>query len=247
VPKIKVIDRMSGKTWDADVDTEKLCMSTVWSSVFGLSQKCFPMTPDRFGQVMRLVKPGFGSVYVEALVLPDTVRFFVADLVIISPRGVDITELFYDLRLGEMGITYGNTFMPLRINWENAKCLDRTCVIFGALVRDADTLRHVPIIYEKEYLEWLRAMLAKRPAETWEVIMQRLQIYESTLNRLLEELSKLADRSAYELAISVINQARNLMSQIQALTQQPRPAVSNRFGYVGIKFFIPWRIYRLCV
>jgi hypothetical protein len=65
-------------------------------------------------------------------------------------------------------------------------------------------------------------MLAKRPAETWEVIMQRLQIYESTLNRLLEELSKLADRSAYELAISVINQARNLMMQIQALQQQPR-------------------------
>jgi len=35
-------------------------------------------------------------------------------------------------------------------------------------------------------------------------------------------LSKLADRAAYELAISVINQARNLMSQVQALTQQPR-------------------------
>jgi len=222
VPKIKIIDRMSGKTWDADVDTEKLCLSSVWATMFGVSMKCYPMTPDRFTQVMRLVRPGFGSVYVEALTLPDTIRFFVADLVVISPRGVDITEMFYDLRLGEVGITYGNAFMPLRINWENAKCLDRTCVIFGALVRDDNALRHVPIIYEKEYLEWLRAMLAKRPAETWEVIMQRLQIYESTLNRLLEELSKLADRAAYELAISVISQARNLMSQIQALTQQPR-------------------------
>jgi hypothetical protein len=171
---------------------------------------------------MRLVKPGFGSVYVEALVLPDTIRFYVADLVIVSPRGVDVTEMFFDLRLGEVGITFGNAFMPVRFNMENAKCAGRTCVIFGALVRDDNVLRHVPIIYEKEYLEWLRAMLAKRPAETWEVIMQRLQIYESTLNRLLEELSKLADRSAYELAISVINQARNLMSQIQALTQQPR-------------------------
>ena len=222
MPKIKIIDRMSGKTLDAEVDTEKFCLSNVWATVFGMPTKCYPMTPDRFAQVMRLVKPGFGSVYVEALTLPDTIRFFVADLVIISPRGVDITELFYDLRIGEVGITYGNVFMPLRINWENAKCLDRTCVIFGALVRDDNVLRHAPIIYEKEYLEWLRAMLAKRPAETWEVVMQRLQIYESTLNRLLEELSKLADRSAYELAISVINQARNLMSQIQALTQQPR-------------------------
>jgi len=224
VPKIKIIDRMSGKTWDADVDTEKLCLSSVWSSVFGVSQKCFPMTPDRFGQVMRLVKPGFGSVYVEALVLPDTIRFYVADLVIVSPRGVDVTEMFFDLRLGEVGIIFGNAYVPLRINWENAKCAGRTCVIFGALVRDDNVLRHVPILYEKEYLEWLRAMLAKRPAETWEVIMQRLQIYETTLNRLLEELSKLADRSAYELAISVINQARNLMAQIQALTQQPRPS-----------------------
>ena len=222
--KIKIIDRMSGKTWDTEVGTERLCLTSTWASVLGMSQKCFPMTPDRFAQVMRLVRPGFGSVYVEALVLPDTIRFFVADLVIVSPRGVDITELFYDLRLGEMGIIFGNAFMPLRFSWENAKCADRTCVIFGALVRDENVLRHVPIIYEKEYLEWLRAMLAKRPAETWEVIMQRLQIYESTLNRLLEELSKLADRSAYELAISVINQARNLMSQIQALTQQqPRP------------------------
>jgi hypothetical protein len=222
VAKIKVIDRMSGKTWDADIDTERLCLSSVWSSVFGGSQKCFPMTPDRFGQVMRLVKPGFGSVYVEALVLPDTVRFYVADIVIVSPRGVDVTEMFFDLRLGEVGITFGNAFMPVRINWENVKCGGRTCVVFGALVRDDNVLRHVPIIYEKEYLEWLRAMLAKRPAETWEVVMQRLQIYESTLNRLLEELSKLADRAAYELAISVINQARNLMSQVQALTQQPR-------------------------
>jgi hypothetical protein len=222
VTRIKIIDRLSGKTWDAFVDTEKLCLTSVWSTMLGMTQKCFPMTPDRFSQVMRLVRPGFGSVYAEAMVLPDTVRFFVADLVIISPRGVDITELFYDLRLGEVGITYGNAFMPLRFNWENAKCVDKTCVIFGALVRDDNVLRHVPIIYEKEYLEWLRAMLAKRPTETWEVVMQRLQIYESTLNRLLEELSKLADRSAYELAISVINQARNLMSQIQALTQQPR-------------------------
>jgi hypothetical protein len=180
------------------------------------------MTPDRFARVMQLVRPGFGSVYVEALVLPDTIRVFVADLVIISPRGVDVMEMFYDLRLGEVGITFSNAFMPVRINWENVRCEGRTCVIFGALVRDDNVLRHVPIIYEKEYLEWLRAMLAKRPAETWEVIMQRLQIYESTLNRLLEELSKLADRSAYELAVSVINQARNLMMQIQALMQQPR-------------------------
>jgi hypothetical protein len=219
VPKIKVIDRMSGKTWDADVDTEKLCLSSTWATMFGVSQKCFPMTPDRFGQVMRLVRPGFGSVYVEALILPDTVRILVADIVVISPKGVDITELFYDLRLGEMGIIYGNAFMPVRFNMENAKCVDRTCVLFGAFVRDDNVLRHVPILYEKEYLEWLRAMLAKRSAETWEVVMQRLQIYESTLNRLLEELSKLADRSAYELAISVINQARNLMSQVQALQQ----------------------------
>jgi hypothetical protein len=222
VPKIKIIDRMSGKTWDADVDTEKLCLSTTWTTMLGLSQKCLPMTPDRFAQLMRHVRPGFGSVYVEALVLPDTIRVFVADLVVISPRGVDVVEMFYDLRLGEVGITFSNTFMPVRINWENAKCEGRTCVIFGALVRDENTLRHVAIIYEKEYLEWLRAMLSKRPAETWEVIMQRLQIYESTLNRLLEELSKLADRSAYELAISVIQQARNIMTQIQALTQQPR-------------------------
>jgi hypothetical protein len=223
VPRIKVIDRMSGKTWDADVDTEKLCLTSTWAAMFGMSQKCLPMTPDRFSQVMRLVRPGFGSVYTEAMVLPDTIRFFVANLVIVSPRGVDIVELYYDLRLGEMGITYGNSFMPLRFSWENAKCVDKTCVIFGALVRDDNVLRHVPIIYEKEYLEWLRAMLAKRQAEVWEVVMQRLQIYESTLNRLLEELSKLADRTAYELAISVINQARNLMTQIQALTQQPRP------------------------
>jgi hypothetical protein len=190
--------------------------------MLGLSQKCLPMTPERFAQLMRYVRPGFGSVFVEALVLPDTVRVFVADLVVISPRGVDVVEMFYDLRLGEVGITFSNAFMPVRINWENAKCEGRTCVIFGALVRDENTLRHVAIIYEKEYLEWLRAMLSKRPAETWEVIMQRLQIYESTLNRLLEELSKLADRSAYELAISVIQQARNIMTQIQALTQQPR-------------------------
>jgi hypothetical protein len=222
VTKIKLIDRMSGKTWDVDVDTDKMCLSNIWSSVFGVSQKCMPMTPERFSQLMRLVRPGFGSVYVEAMVLPDTVRVFVADIVVISPRGVDIVELFYDLRLGDMGITYGNAFMPVRFNMENVKCVDRTCVLFGAFVRDDNVLRHVPIIYEKEYLEWLRAMLAKRPAETWEVIMQRLQIYESTLNRLLEELSKLADRSAYELAISVINQARNLMMQIQALQQQPR-------------------------
>jgi len=222
VPKIKIIDRMSGKTWDADVDTEKLCLSSTWSTMFGLSQKCLPMTPDRFAQIMRYVRPGFGSVYVEALVLPDTIRVFVADLVVISPRGVDVTEMFYDLRLGEVGIIFGNAFMPVRINWENAKCEGRTCVVFGALVRDDGALRHVPIIYEKEYLEWLRAMLAKRPAESWEVIMQRLQIYESTLNRLLEELSKLADRSAYELAVMVIQQARNIMSQVQALTQQPR-------------------------
>jgi hypothetical protein len=213
---------MSGKTWDAEVDTEKLCLSNVWATMFGVSQKCLPMTPDRFAQLMRYVRPGFGSVYVEALVLPDTIRVFVADLVIISPRGVDVMEMFYDLRLGEVGITFSNAFMPVRINWENARCEGRTCVIFGALVRDDNVLRHVPIIYEKEYLEWLRAMLAKRPAETWEVIMQRLQIYESTLNRLLEELSKLADRSAYELAVSVIQQARNIMTQIQALTQQPR-------------------------
>jgi hypothetical protein len=171
---------------------------------------------------MRYLRPGFGSVYVEAFVLPDTIRVYVADLVIVSPRGVDITELLYDIRLGEVGITFSNSFLPVRFSWENAKCSGRTCVIFGALVRDDNVLRHVPIIYEKEYLEWLRAMLAKRPAETWEVIMQRLQIYESTLNRLLEELSKLADRSAYELAISVINQARNIMTQIQSLTQQPR-------------------------
>ena len=222
MPKIKIIDRMSGKTWDAEVDTEKLCLSNVWATMFGVSQKCLPMTPDRFARVMQLVRPGFGSVYVEALVLPDTIRVFVADIVIISPRGVDITEMFYDLRLGEVGINFGNAFMPVRLNMENVKCEGRTCVVFGALVRDDNVLRHVPIIYEKEYLEWLRAMLAKRPAETWEVIMQRLQIYESTLNRLLEELSKLADRSAYELAVSVINQARNLMMQIQALTQQPR-------------------------
>ena len=149
MPKIKIIDRMSGKTWDADVDTEKLCLSSVWSSVFGVSQKCFPMTPDRFGQVMRLVKPGFGSVYVEALVLPDTIRFYVADLVIVSPRGVDVTEMFFDLRLGEVGITFGNAFMPVRFNMENAKCAGRTCVIFGALVRDDNVLRHVPILYEK--------------------------------------------------------------------------------------------------
>jgi hypothetical protein len=228
VPKIKIVDRMSGKTWDADVDTEKLCLSTTLGVVFGLSQKCLPMTPDRFAQLMRYVRPGFGSVYVEALVLPDTIRVFVADLVVISPRGVDITEMFYDLRLGEVGITAFDTFMPVRLNWENAKCVGRTCVIFGALVRDNNVLRHVPIIYEKEYLEWLRAMLAKRPAETWEVIMQRLQIYESTLNRLLEELSKLADRSAYELAIMVIQQARNIMTQVQALTQQQQPKVGGQ-------------------
>ncbi len=222
MPRIKIIDRMSGKTWDADVDTEKMCLSTTWSTVFGMSQKCFPMTPDRFAQFMRHIRPGFGSVYVEAMVLPDTVRVFVADFVIISPRGVDIVELLYDLRLGELGIIFGNAFMPVRVNMENVRCVNRTCVVFGALVRDENVLRHVPIIYEKEYLEWLRAMLAKRPAETWEVIMQRLQIYESTLNRLLEELSKLADRSAYELAMSVIQQARNLMTQIQALTQQSR-------------------------
>jgi hypothetical protein len=212
---------MSGKTWDADVDTEKLCLTTTWG-MLGLSQKCLPMTPDRFAQLMRHVRPGFGSVYAEALVLPDTIRVFVADLVIISPRGVDVMEMFYDMRLGEVGITFSNAFMPVRINWENARCEGRTCVIFGALVRDDNVLRHVPIIYEKEYLDWLRAMLAKRPADSWEVIMQRLQIYESTLNRLLEELSKLADRSAYELAVSVIQQARNIMTQIQALTQQPR-------------------------
>jgi len=222
VTKIKVVDRMSGRTYDAVVDTEKLCLSTVWSAVFGTSQRCLPMTPDRFAQIMRYTRPGFGSVYIDALVLPDTIRVHVADLVVVSPRGVDIVELFYDLRIGELGITFNNAFMPVRFNWENAKCGGRTCVIFGALVRDDNALRHVPIIYEKEYLDWLKAMLTKRPAETWEVIMQRLQIYESTLNRLLEELSKLADRSAYELAISVINQARNIMTQIQALTQQPR-------------------------
>jgi hypothetical protein len=224
VPKIKIIDRMTGKTWDADVDAEKLCLSSAWATMFGVSQRCLPMTPDRFAEFMRHLKPGFGSVYAEAMVLPDTIRVFVADLVIVSPRGVDITELFYDLRLGERGIIFGNAFMPVRINWENAKCGGHTCIVFGALVRDDNVLRHVPIMYEKEYLEWLRAMLAKRPAETWEVIMQRLQIYESTLNRLLEELSKLADRSAYELAVSVIQQARNIMAQVQALAQQPRPS-----------------------
>jgi hypothetical protein len=168
------------------------------------------------------VRPGFGSVYAEALVLPDTIRVFVADLVVISPRGVDIMEMFYDLRLGEVGIVFNNAFTPIRISWENVRCEGRTCVTFGVFVRDDGVVRHVPIIYEREYLEWLRAMLAKRPAETWEVIMQRLQIYEMTLNRLLEELSKLADRSAYELAVSVIQQARNIMAQVQALTQQQK-------------------------
>jgi len=222
VVKIKVIDKLSGKTYEALVDTEKICVGSQVSYWLGMATRCFPMTPERFSTLMRHVLPGFGSVYIEALIMPDTIRVYVKDLIVISPGGTDIFELYYDLRLGEYGITYGGNFMPVRFNWEMAKCGSHACLLYGTLVREDGYLRHVPIIYEKEYLEWLRAMLARKPAESWEVIMSRLQIYEVTLNKLLEELSKLADRNAYELAVMVIQQARQLIAQVSQLQPQQR-------------------------
>ena len=218
--KIKVVDRMTGRTLDAYVDTEKICFGTQTSYWLGVGFKCLPFTPERFATLMKHVKPGFGSLYIEAVILPDTVRFYVTDLVIITPAGIDIIELYYDTRLGEYGTSYGGNFTVVKFDWQHAKCGTRACILFGPLARDSseNTLRHIPIIYEKEYLDWLRAVVSKRAqVDSWEIIRQRLQIYEATLNRLLEELSKLADRNAYELAVMVIQQARQLMAQLSQL------------------------------
>lgn len=218
--KIKIIDKLSARTYDVVADTDRICLGSQLSYMLGMQTKCYPMTADRFATIMRHLRPGFGAVYAEAYVLPDTIRLVVSELVLISPGGVDIIELLYDLRTGSYGVVQHGAYLPLKFSWEHMRCGSHVCVLFGVLIKEADMLRHVPIIFEREYVEWLRAVTGKRTSESWDVIRARLEVYESTLNHLLQELAKVADRSAYELAVTIISQARNLLSQLSQLQQQ---------------------------
>lgn len=227
---LAILDRLSGKIKRATVKEDRLCVASTWEYYMGFGGRCYPMTPSRYSNLVSIAKPTAEGLLVSGYVLPDTIRLIHSYVVIYHPKGGEVHEVLYDLREDAVGISKDNAFLRLE-GFDSLKCIDayiyKVCVGFGALLTlpEEKMAKYVALMTEEEYRKYLEAVQLRDPSP-WELLVERVRLYEVFISQVIQELSRLGELRLAEY----INAIATNFRRIQETVAPPRPPQQQQKG-----------------
>lgn len=228
---LAILDRLSGKIKRATIKEDRICVASTWEYFTGFGGRCYPMTPSRYSSIVNIAKPTAEGLLASGYILPDTIRLIHSYVVIYHPKGGEVHEVLYDLREDAIGISRDNAYLRLG-GLDSLKCIDaymyKVCVGFGALltIPEEKMAKFIPLMTEEEYRKYLEAVQLRDPSP-WELLVERVRLYEVFISQVIQELSRLGEMRLAEYINAI---AANFKRIQETVAPAPRPPQQQQKG-----------------